>query len=104
MGIIDYLQAYDWSKKGEHFLKSFKKGGDLISCIPPEPYQKRFYDFMSDHVFFNQKTQDSGTKSINLLKDQLKREKKEIKLKYGETELPWDLEEAEGMILLNIDV
>jgi len=38
VGIIDYLQAYDWSKKGEHFLKSFKKGGDLISCIPPEPY------------------------------------------------------------------
>lgn len=53
---------------------------------------------MSDHVFFNQKTQDFGTKAILLLKEQMEREKKKLELEYEGTNLPWNLEQAEEMI------
>jgi hypothetical protein len=57
LGIIDYLQEYDWSKWGETFLKSnfvAADNGDMISSVPPEKYYKRYYNFMATQVIVNQ--------------------------------------------------
>lgn len=53
---------------------------------------------MSDHVFFNQKTQDSGTKAIKLLKEEMEKEIENPELVCEGTTLPWDLEDAESEI------
>ena len=45
MGIIDTFTEYNVIKKGEHFIKSIQHG-PTISCIPPEAYGQRFYDFI----------------------------------------------------------
>ena len=36
IGIIDYLQDYNWNKKGENFLKGFRDDPNEISAVPPE--------------------------------------------------------------------
>jgi 1-phosphatidylinositol-4-phosphate 5-kinase len=47
MGLIDILQTWDNSKKGEKFLKTLKgAAADLLSASPPDPYFKRFVNFM----------------------------------------------------------
>ena len=40
LAIIDYLQAWNFDKKAEAFLKKTLKGKPpkLISCVPPIPY------------------------------------------------------------------
>lgn len=40
IAIIDYLQQWNFDKKGESFLKRTLKGRprDKISCVPPELY------------------------------------------------------------------
>jgi len=44
LGIIDYLQEWDSSKKFEKFLKVVILGrdGDKISAVEPERYRERF--------------------------------------------------------------
>ena len=44
MAIIDFLQEWNFDKKGEAFLKRTLKGRDpdLISCVPPGHYACRF--------------------------------------------------------------
>ena len=46
IGIIDYLQDYNYDKKGENFLKSFIDDGSKISAVPPDYYSVRFFNFM----------------------------------------------------------
>lgn len=46
VGIIDYLQEYNWNKKGENFLKGFIDDPTQISAVPPDKYGKRFFKFM----------------------------------------------------------
>lgn len=55
LGIIDYLQAWNWNKKGEALIKTYIKGKDKnkISAVEPTHYQKRFYDFMKNKVFLD---------------------------------------------------
>jgi hypothetical protein len=42
IGIIDFLQTWDFQKRAESWLKS---GKEAPSAVPPEPYQKRFAKF-----------------------------------------------------------
>jgi len=53
IGIIDYLQTWNYSKKGEACLKTnfLRHDKDQISAIPPKQYCKRFIKFMKDKVF-----------------------------------------------------
>jgi len=48
LGIIDILQDYNFSKRGEYFLKVYGKCKDRtgLSAIPPEDYQTRFVNRM----------------------------------------------------------
>jgi len=50
IGIIDILQSYNFSKKGEHFLKVYGrcKNPHGLSCVPPNQYQERFMKRMRD--------------------------------------------------------
>ncbi len=49
-GIIDVFTKFTLRKTGEYISKKilFGKG---VSCIPPEQYAERFYQFMTDTVF-----------------------------------------------------
>lgn len=49
IGIIDYLQRWDMTKKQERFFKTkfLNKNKDQLSAIEPVEYQKRWYEFMS---------------------------------------------------------
>ena len=52
LAIIDYLQAWNCDKKAEAFLKRTLKGrpSNLISCVPPDSYYRRFNKFVQNHV------------------------------------------------------
>ena len=53
IGIIDYLQEYNFKKKMEHCLKGiiYGKEKNMVSAVEPEYYGKRFNDFMKNNVF-----------------------------------------------------
>lgn len=53
LGIIDYLQDFNLSKKGENKFKGLINDGTLISAVPPVPYAERFYKFMQESVIIN---------------------------------------------------
>ena len=52
IAIIDYLQEWNFSKKGERFLKTVLLGKDAptLSAIEPQAYAKRFRHFMEMNV------------------------------------------------------
>ena len=53
IGIIDYLQKYNFRKKMETFFKGiyFGKEKNMISCVEPNYYGERFRNFMIKNVF-----------------------------------------------------
>ena len=53
IGIIDYLQKYNFKKKMEHCMKGIINGkeNNMISAVEPEYYGDRFKDFMMKNVF-----------------------------------------------------
>jgi len=54
LGIIDFLQTYNFEKKFEYCVKSrfgTHPKTELISCTSPQRYQVRFHLFMSNKVF-----------------------------------------------------
>ena len=53
IGIIDYLQIYNFRKNMETFVKGiyFGKEKNMISCVEPNYYGERFQDFMKKNVF-----------------------------------------------------
>ena len=53
IGIIDYLQKYNFKKKAEHFLKSIYNGKEknMVSAVEPILYGDRFFEFMTKKVF-----------------------------------------------------
>ena len=53
VGIIDYLQKYNFKKKMEHCIKGiiYGKEKNMVSAVEPEYYGKRFNDFMIKNVF-----------------------------------------------------
>jgi hypothetical protein len=67
LAIIDYLQAYDLEKQGEHHLKVwiYLRDGNLISACHPNPYARRFLHFMREFVIINQKSAKQRTTSFN---------------------------------------
>lgn len=54
VGVIDYLQDFNFDKKFENKAKSIISDGKLISAVPPKNYCERFYNFMKDEVIINQ--------------------------------------------------
>ena len=65
LGIIDFLQKYDRSKKCETIMKKIfkmRKGMD-ISSINPKDYMRRFVNFIRDIIFVDveNKTLDDST-------------------------------------------
>lgn len=48
IGIIDLLQAYDFSKKLERFYKKYARcqNSDLVSVLPPDDYAERYLNFL----------------------------------------------------------
>ena len=48
--IIDIFQRYNFIKRMEHSLKSFKPRGKYISAISPKPYADRFYNFIHSNL------------------------------------------------------
>jgi hypothetical protein len=52
LGIIDYLQTWDYHKKTERMSKILLHSHiqDTVSALPSKRYQKRFADFMQKHV------------------------------------------------------
>lgn len=57
LAIIDYLQAYDIWKKGEHYGKVYIywRDGRKMSACHPNFYARRFLNFMRESVLINQK-------------------------------------------------
>ena len=55
LAIIDYLQAYDFEKQGEHHIKVwlYMRDGTQISACHPNPYARRFLHFMREYVIVN---------------------------------------------------
>lgn len=46
VGIIDYLQDFNFDKTVENKYKSYISDGESISAVHPKLYCKRFFDFM----------------------------------------------------------
>ena len=57
VSIIDYLQSWNFEKKGEAFAKTWLLGKKSkgISAVEPEFYAKRFLRFMFQHVFVDKR-------------------------------------------------
>ena len=66
LAIIDYLQAYDLEKWGEHNLKVwiYMRDGTKISATHPNPYARRFLHFMREFVIINQLSAKQRTSSF----------------------------------------
>ena len=66
LAIIDYLQAYDFEKQGEHYIKVwlYMRDGTKISACDPRPYAWRFLHFMRGEVIINQKSGSQRTTSF----------------------------------------
>ena len=46
LGIIDFLQEYNTRKSAEHLFKSIVYKKDEMSCIPPDRYASRMFDYL----------------------------------------------------------
>ena len=57
LGIIDYLQTFNFSKKAESCWKTRILGNnpENLSSAPPDIYQRRFMKFMKDVVFSDER-------------------------------------------------
>ena len=50
LGLIDFLQPYNYKKMLEYRYKSLIHKKAAFSCVPPELYALRFLDFLEQHV------------------------------------------------------
>ena len=50
IGVIDFLQPYNYKKEIEYRWKSLIHPKNAYSCIPPDLYAQRFLDFIDKHV------------------------------------------------------
>jgi len=46
LGIIDFLQDYGARKSFEHYMKSIIHNKDEMSCVPPDRYASRMFEFL----------------------------------------------------------
>ena len=63
IGIIDFLTRFTCSKRVEYLSKRFVCGRG-VSCIPPNYYGNRFYDFVSRNVFIVNNMQNFNKKKF----------------------------------------
>ena len=54
IGIIDYLQLFNFAKQVEYLYKDRNSKKHLVSCVPPPPYATRYFNFMQSEVILNQ--------------------------------------------------
>jgi len=66
LGIIDYLQDFNFDKWAENKFKSLISDGTMISAVPPKNYKERYFNFMQNQVVINQEAVDVTRKEINL--------------------------------------
>ena len=64
LGIIDYLQDFNLSKKGENAFKGLIDDGTQISAVHPKPYAERFFRFMQETVIKNQRVATPHPKEL----------------------------------------
>ena len=64
LGIIDFLQLYDWSKWSETQMKQCIHPLSDISCVSPGVYADRFLRFIRESVFVTQSSLQSKTSRI----------------------------------------
>jgi 1-phosphatidylinositol-4-phosphate 5-kinase len=50
LGIIDFLQPYNFKKEVEYRWKSMIYKKNAYSCVPPDIYAQRFVDFIDQNV------------------------------------------------------
>jgi len=69
LGIIDYLQQWDFGKKSENLTKRLlAKNPKKISAVEPELYKERFNSFVVDRVLkHNNLEKNSLVKNINIV-------------------------------------
>eukprot|EP01060_Flectonema_neradi_P010827 TRINITY_DN17912_c0_g2_i1.p1 TRINITY_DN17912_c0_g2~~TRINITY_DN17912_c0_g2_i1.p1 ORF type:complete len:485 (+),score=70.77 TRINITY_DN17912_c0_g2_i1:70-1524(+) len=63
LGIIDYLQKYNTSKKIAHAAKAITNDPSTLSTVPPKTYGERFKSFMKDSVFKEGTSEPAKTKT-----------------------------------------
>ena len=53
IGIIDFLQKWNWFKKGESCYKTqvLRRNKGKLSAVEPDKYKQRFLNFMNKNVF-----------------------------------------------------
>lgn len=54
IGIIDYLQLFNFVKQVEYYWKDAGSYKHLVSCVPPPFYAQRYFNFMQSEVIINQ--------------------------------------------------
>jgi len=54
IGIIDYLQEFNWEKWIENQYKQIKYGGERITIVPPKDYAYRQFGYLQAQVIINQ--------------------------------------------------
>jgi len=79
LGIIDYLQDFNFDKWGENKLKGIIADKDLISSVPPKQYLNRYFKFMQSQVVINQESIDVTRKEVKLERIQKKFKKGSFK-------------------------
>lgn len=69
--IIDFLTSFTWlRKKAEYLFKKTFQGGD-ISCVPPDHYSKRFFNFMKNGI--ENKGESEENDSVDIVKSKMPR-------------------------------
>jgi hypothetical protein len=50
VGLIDFLQPFDFKKNVEYKLKGFRYKEGSYSCVPPDQYADRFLKFIDEYI------------------------------------------------------
>ena len=72
ISVIDYLTEFNFQKKLESYYKVTLKNQkeELVSCVRPELYGKRFIKFMNKEVIINEEIEQQ--KDIKLDNEEIK--------------------------------
>lgn len=60
-GIIDILTDYSCFKSFEYASKMLFYCSKKMSCVPPDFYQRRFFNFMNEKFGINQQADEADT-------------------------------------------
>jgi len=68
-GIIDILTEYNCAKRVEYFSKMVFYCSKKMSCVPPDFYQRRFLDYMTQRFGNHVEETDNQRKTIKRQKE-----------------------------------